>query len=372
MIKKETILAVDKNEDILALYRQHAKEQGYKTIFAHSAEEALTMLEQVTVDLVISEVLLPELDGYELCRQLKANPQTSKIPFVFVSEMTELEELIVGYSLGADEYITKPVVYDQFILKIKHILRVNKKNEEVQQQLDNYYKTAMQAMTYSSEIGIILEFYKVCISARSFRELANYIFMSVKQLDLKCSFQIYDNNNKPTGFSEQGELPPLEMEIMSLARGQSRFYDFGVRTIVSYEKFSLLIKNMPIDDADKYGRLKDILGTLCDAIGSRVDYILANDSLMQKQEVVEMVSTTMMDIDSSFSVLQKENVAALEDMMENMEEALLVLGLAEHQEDSILKISRACLTRINNAFYKGVEINTKLDELHKQLVTIID
>ncbi len=372
MTQKETILAVDKNEEVLALYRQHAKEQGYKTIFAHSAEEALTMLEQVTVDLVISEVLLPELDGYELCRQLKANPQTSKIPFVFVSEMTELEELIVGYSLGADEYITKPVVYDQFILKIQHILRVNKKNEEVQQQLDNYYKTAMQAMTYSSEIGIILEFYKVCISARSFRELANYIFMSVKQLDLKCSFQVYDNNNKSTGFAEQGELPPLEMEIMSLARGQSRFYDFGVRTIVSYENFSLLIKNMPIDDADKYGRLKDILGTLCDAISSRVDYILANDSLMQKQEVVERVTITMMDVDSSFKKLQKQNVAAIEDMLEELEEALLILGLTEHQEENILTIAKNCLCKTNEAFYQGVEINLKLEELHKRLVTIID
>ncbi len=85
-----------------------------------------------------------------------------------------------------------------------------------------------------------------------------------------------------------------------------------------------------------------------------------------------MVSTTMMDIDSSLSVLQKENVAALEDMMENMEEVLLLQGLTEHQEDSILDIPQTCLARINNAFYMGVEINTKLEELHKQLVTIID
>ncbi len=372
MVRKETILAVDQNEDVLNLYRHHAEEQGYKTIFACSAEEALTMLEQVTVDLVISEVLLPELDGYELCRQLKANPKTSNIPFVFVSEMTELEELIVGYSLGADEYITKPINYEQFILKIQHILKVNKKNEEVQQQLDNYYKTAMQAMTYSSEIGIILEFYKVCISARSFRELANYIFMSTKQLDLKCSFQVYGLDGTPVGFAEQGVLPPLESEIMLLAKKQSRFIDFGVRTIISYKNFSLLIKNMPISDTDKYGRLKDILGTLCDAISSRVDFILANDSLMEKQQVVERVSVTIMDVDSSFEKLQKQNVAAIEDMMEELDEALLILGLTEHQEENILDIARNCLDKTNKAFYQGIEIKTRLEELHQELLAVLD
>jgi len=367
MERKETILAVDADETVLDLYRQHAEEQGYKTITAHSAEEALSMLEQVTVDLIISEVLFAELDGYEFCRQVKANPKTSKIPFVFVSEMAGHEELIVGYALGADEYIAKPIAYDQFILKIQHILRVNKKNIEVQEQLDNYYKTAMEAMNYSSEIGIILEFYKVCTSAKSFRELANYIFMTAKQLDLKCSFQVYSLDGVPIGFAEQGGLPPIESEIMLVAKKQSRFYDFGVRTIVSYDTFSLLIKNMPVNDTEKYGRLKDILGTLCDAISSRVEVLLANDSLMQKQEVMETVSATMMDVDSSFTRLQRQNVAAIEDMMEELEEALLVLGLTEHQEESVLTIAQNCLARTNEAFYKGVEINQKLEELRNQL-----
>ncbi len=372
MEKATTILAVDDDEDILNLYRLHAEEQGYKIFVSSSAVKALAILEQDKVDLIISDILMPDLDGYEFCRQVKENPKTQKIPFVFVSAMTSLEELVTGYGLGADDYLTKPIEHEQFLLKIKHILSVSKKNEEVQEQLDTYYKTAMQAMNYSSEMGVILEFYKVCVAAKSFRELANYIFMTMKQLELYCSFQIYDLNGQAMGYTEQGEIPPLETDIMLLAKKQSRFYDFGVRTIVSYDNFSLLIKNMPVEDKEKYGRLKDILGTLCDAISSRVEVLLTNDSLMQKQQVVESVSVTIMDVDSSFSQLQKQNVTAIENMLEQIEEALLILGLTEFQEENVLGIAKKCLAETNKAFYEGVEINCKLEKLREQLSTILN
>lgn len=127
MDKPTTILAVDDDEDILNLYRLQAEEQGYKVIVSDSAIEALVILKQARVDLIISDVLMPELDGYEFCRRVKDNPATKNIPFVFVSAMTALEELVVGYALGADDYITRPIDYGQLIVKIKHILSVNRK-----------------------------------------------------------------------------------------------------------------------------------------------------------------------------------------------------------------------------------------------------
>ena len=371
MGKQTTILAVDDDEDVLNLYRLHAEDQGYKTIVSNSAMEALEILTQAKVDLIISDVLMPELDGYEFCRRVKENPVTESIPFVFVSAMTELEELVIGYSLGADDYVTKPIEYDQFIVKIKHILDVTQKNEEVKEQLDNYYKTAMQAMNYSSEMGVVIEFYKVCISAKSFRELANYIFMSMKTLELRCSFQVYDLDGVAIGFAEQGTLPPLEIEIMQLAKNQSRFYDFGIRTIINDKNFSLLIKNMPRDDEEKHGRLKDILATLCDAISARIEVLLTNDSLQQKQKVIQSVGSTIKEVDASFSSLQKQNIAAIENMMGELEESLLVLGLTEYQEENIITIAKNCLANSNKAFQDGVEIKANLEDLRDQLSAIL-
>lgn len=372
MARKTTILAVDDDTDVLNLYRLHADEQGYQTVVANSAEEALTILQQVTVDLIISDILMPEMDGYEFCRQLKANEQTKNIPFIFVSAVTELDELIAGYSLGADDYIHKPIVYEELILKVKYLIDTFQRNDAIKAQLDESFKTAMQAMTYSSELGQVLEFYKACELSKSFEELAEHLFVTTNMLNLNCSLQVYNFENQAISFSSGGATSPIEKDIMLAARKQPRFFDFGKRTIINYARFSLLIKNMPLEDEEKYGRLKDILGTLSDALESRLNILFTQYAAKQKQDVIEMVSTTMTDIDLSLSLLQKENVASLEDMMEEMEEALSLLGLTEHQENSILGISQRCLSRVNNAFYQGVEINSKLEQLRDQLVKTID
>lgn len=372
MDRKTTILAVDNDDSVLDLYQHHAKDQGYQTVLAHNAESALTILQQVTVDLIISDVQLPDVDGHEFCRQVKADDKTRNIPFIFVSTATELDELVEGYSLGAVDYIHKPIVYDELILKVKALIESYQHNGEIAEQLEEHYKIAMDAMTYSSELGQVLEFYKSCSTAKSFEDLANYLFVTTGMLGLKCSLQIYCEDNQIAGFNCNGSLPPIEKELMLMAREQSRFFDFGKRTILNYKNFSLLIKNMPVDDMEKYGRLKDILGTLADAFESRLDILFLKRAAQQKQSVVEMVTNTMMDVDSSLSDLQRENVAALDDMMESLEEALLILGLTEHQEDSILEISKTCLSRINNAFYASVEVSEKLELLRKQLADTME
>jgi len=371
-MEKITILAVDDDEAILDLYRLHAEDQGFNTIVTDSANQALDILKDTQVDLIISDIYMPELDGYEFCRLVKANPETKDIPFIFVSGMTKLEELTVGYDLGADDYICKPIIYEQLSVKIQQIVNLSKKNTEIQGQLNNYYKTAMEAMSYSSELGQILEFYKACDSTTSYKEIANYLFMTTNTLGLKCCFQVYGLNGEINGFSSQGSIQPLETEIMELAKKQTRFYDFGQRTVISYKTFSLLIKNMPLEDAEKYGRYKDILGTLCDAISARVDILLTHSVHAQKQQVVETVSATMVDIDTSYNLLQKENVTAIEDMLENIEEALATLGLTEYQEENIHKIVEKCLQDTNAAFYKGVTINSNLVKLREQLSSILD
>lgn len=372
MERKTTILAVDDDSDVLSLYRLHAKECGYQTVAAKTAEDALTILQQVTVDLIISDVVMPGMDGHEFCRRVKDNDKTKNIPFIFVSAAPGLDELVTGYSLGADDYIHKPIEYEELIIKVKSMIDAHRINGEIKEQLDEYYNTAKTAMTYSGELGQIIEFYKACTVAKSYKDLANYLFITTGTLGLKCSLQIYTEDGQSVGFCGSGVLPSIDKDIMLASREQTRFFDFGKRTILNYKRFSLLIKNMPVDDKEKYGRLKDTLGTLADALESRLDVLFIEYAAREKQNVVEMVSVTMMDVDSSFNNLQKENVAALEDMLESMEEALLMLGLSDHQEESVLKISKTCFDRINKAFYSGVEINSKLEKLHKQLIATLE
>jgi cyclic di-GMP phosphodiesterase len=106
--KKWKILVVDDEPVNLQILRQILKKK-YQIVFARSGEEALQVTSKHNLDLILLDVMMPKMDGYEVCRQLKANKATEKIPVIFVTALDEDYEDGKGFDLGAVDYITKPV-----------------------------------------------------------------------------------------------------------------------------------------------------------------------------------------------------------------------------------------------------------------------
>ena len=105
---KETILLVDDNPINLQVLFETFKESGYKLIAAKDGEKALAMAESAHPDLILLDIMMPGMDGYEVCRRLKADDGTSNIPIIFVTAMGETADETKGLELGAVDYITKP------------------------------------------------------------------------------------------------------------------------------------------------------------------------------------------------------------------------------------------------------------------------
>ncbi|MBW1942374.1 MAG: SpoIIE family protein phosphatase [Deltaproteobacteria bacterium] len=105
---KETILLVDDNPINLQVLFETFKESGYKLIAAKDGEKALAMAESAHPDLILLDIMMPGMDGYEVCRHLKADEGTSNIPIIFVTAMGEAADETKGLELGAVDYITKP------------------------------------------------------------------------------------------------------------------------------------------------------------------------------------------------------------------------------------------------------------------------
>ncbi|HON86336.1 MAG TPA: two-component system response regulator [Syntrophorhabdaceae bacterium] len=107
--KKHSILVVDDSPDIIVMLSTLLKDL-YRTKFATSGEKALKMLSlQDKPDLVLLDIVMPGMDGYEVCREIKANPDTSDIPVIFLTSQTGIKEEKKGFELGAVDYITKPI-----------------------------------------------------------------------------------------------------------------------------------------------------------------------------------------------------------------------------------------------------------------------
>ncbi len=125
----EQILIVEDETDVAALLRYNLKKSNYRTITAQSGEEAVEAARLHTIDAVLLDIMLPGLNGWEVCRILRESPNGKSVPIIMLSALTDEEARIRGLSLGADDYLTKPFSVRELLLKIR-------KNIDRQQTVD--------------------------------------------------------------------------------------------------------------------------------------------------------------------------------------------------------------------------------------------
>lgn len=120
---KEKILIVDDEKDIVKMLSYNLKKEGYRTVDARDGEDALELVLREHPDLILLDLMLPGIDGLEVCKQLKKEPKTSRIPIIMLTAKIQETDKIVGLELGADDYVSKPFSPKELIARIKAVLR---------------------------------------------------------------------------------------------------------------------------------------------------------------------------------------------------------------------------------------------------------
>jgi two-component system phosphate regulon response regulator PhoB len=126
---KSKILVVDDEEDILELVRYNLAKEGYDITCVISGEEAITRAKSDPPDLILLDLMLPGVDGFEVCQRLKRDDETARVPIVMLTAKGEDSDIVAGLELGADDYITKPFSPKVLTARIRAILRRRKKSE---------------------------------------------------------------------------------------------------------------------------------------------------------------------------------------------------------------------------------------------------
>lgn len=119
----QTVLVVDDEQDVLDLVVYHLQKAGYKTLTASNGASALETTQTYLPSLVLLDLMLPSIDGTEVCKTLKANSKTSHIPIIMLTAKAEEVDRILGLELGADDYVTKPFSPRELMLRVKSLLR---------------------------------------------------------------------------------------------------------------------------------------------------------------------------------------------------------------------------------------------------------
>src|SRR5579871_5244712 len=126
------VMVVDDNPDNMLLMRDLLSSRGYEVVAAPHAEEAERHIRFDQPDLILLDVVMPGKSGYELCRELKEDPQTRLIPVVMITGLTDREDKVRGIEAGADDFLNKPIFPEELFARVKSLLKLKEFTDELE------------------------------------------------------------------------------------------------------------------------------------------------------------------------------------------------------------------------------------------------
>ncbi len=186
------VLVVDDEEQNRELLRDLVEEQGHQVTEAENGEQALERVKKATPDVILLDVMMPGMDGFEVCRRLKANPETAPIPILLVTSLTERSERLTGIEAGANDFISKPIDTQDVLLRVRnavytrHLYNTVQENYEKVQKLEKEERELLEK-TLSGSVKVLTEVLSIS-NPTAFRRSAriqSYVKHMAKALNLK-------------------------------------------------------------------------------------------------------------------------------------------------------------------------------------------
>lgn len=367
MSNEYSVLIVDDSPADLQLVLNVVKEE-YNVLAATSGQQAIDMVNKANPHLVLLDVTMPEMDGYEACRQIKANQPDTLVIFLSANDTTE--EILQGYDVGASDYVVKPFEPDVLLNKIKGAFEAQQKNRELKQEADYASEVAMAAISSSSELSIVVNFLRDSFHATNLQDLSKLVITCLADYGLIGSMQLRQNA-VTAEFSTAGVVSNLENELLNrIALMKDRIYENQARMFLNFNQASLLIKNIPLDDPDKVGRLRDYLMILVEGMNEKLEYFMAEENAIKKRNesitsVITKVNDSLQFIHQAQKEIEKKNVDILDSLADDVEEAFLGLGLTEEQEDSIMQLLKVAHDESEKVFEKGAVVDETMEDVLK-------
>ena len=329
------ILAVDDEPFNLEIIEEILEDLDFELKMVNSGPECLEVVEQFDPQVILLDVSMPQMSGYDVCRKLKENPNTQKIIVMFVSARGTVEERMEGYSVGAEDYIVKPFSHNELKLKLQHLNQVLIEKESLEQQVEDATSTAFNAMANSSEMGQIVNYIEHIGSIDNEHELGKAFLNCLGAFDLQSNVE-FRLDNEVLHFSVSGVCSPIVLELFEMLKSKGRLHEFSNRILVNYEMISLLILNMPGQDPDKHGRIRDHICFLVSVTEQQLKAILTKKELLQQQQQLnDAVSKVHSKFTGLIELLNENrinNEAIFKRLQEDLESRIPTMGLDEDQE----------------------------------------
>jgi len=240
------------------------------TAFASGDDLLAAITSGATFDLVLLDIEMPGIDGYETCRRLRSRGDTANLPVIFVSAHDEAPERVAAYQAGGDDFIIKPVATHELQHKVSAMLQQRADLSALADQSRTAQQVAFTAMTSMGELGVLMDFMRRSSACTSPADIADALLAALDAFGLTGAVQVRGAAMGTLERSSRQQATPLQTTVMESLRDMGRIFVFGSRGIVNYSRVSLLAHNLPTDDEERLGRLRDNLALLAESAETRL------------------------------------------------------------------------------------------------------
>ena len=365
MDELSTILIVD-DDPMPRLLFGSALFDSYRVIEAADGESVQELARAENPALILLDIAMAGIDGYETCRRLRAEPGISEIPVIFVSAEITQEDRLAAYAAGGDDFIGKPVHPDELRAKIAITIKHASERQRLSGDAQAAFSTAMTAMSAAGEQGVVIDALRKCLVCGDLEGLADAILASCAEYGLDACIRV-DGKFGTVFRSLGGMASGVEVGVLNKLTGGDPILSLGRQTVFNYGGLTLLIKTMPVSDPDQLGRMRDNLALIVSVGDARLqalnNELMLNERKLILKQLLERALLALADIDGRYQANRATTEQILQDMLDGMGVAFFRLGLTDEQEEAVQKMLVQSAKRISGLYQNGLSVADHLAAL---------
>lgn len=345
-------------------------EQDFDIETFASSEECHARLAARRPDLFLLDVSLPGIDGYEFCRQIKSAEATQGIPVIFVSSHDSIEDRLAGYEAGAADFIVKPFDVAEVLRKAQVAQRALVEKRGLIEQAQASDQLASMVLESMDEFGLVLQFLGKVIACSGAAEVAEAMQHLLRAYRLEGVVQVRVGESAAT-LGPDGPSSPLEVSIVNHVRGLGRLFEFKTRSVHNFDHITAMVGNMPLDNPDLCGRIRDNLSMATQGADARLQAIETEEANRRRQQgmfrVLESVRGTIRGLATSRRREREEGATLSFEIEQGLIKSFVHLGLTTGQEVFLEDFIKGYMDRFVALYDSGEQAQDVLETLGRDL-----
>lgn len=328
-------------------------------------EDFLAALKAESYKVIVLDLIGQDLD-LNFCAQLLDTSETKDIPLVLLTQSQSLQDKLKALEIGCDDFIESTVSGDEACARITRAIFHRIATEQIASRLEMATQAARSAMVDNSDLGANLQFLLSVHDCDNLDQLGQQFFSTIERYGLKCSLQMRsvmgDKNMEAHGMAKD-----LETQLLAQMAESGRYIDFGKRTICNYDRVSLLIKNMPVDEPEEYVATKDNTFCLVQGLNARIHALETQYRVQMEKEALTKLSQDVKNVMHSLKGSYQEVMRAIVNQVENtsnvIHDRIPSLALPDYDEAFLEDSLIECLEETSRIFNEGLVVDEVFEKL---------